>query len=215
MSHAGFFEQKRGSPTGLALVVTAHAAVLGALVLIKGPEIIRAYNEPLVIRNIPVPPDPPANPPPKARELRPETTFTRPRRELDIPIPTGPAGPTTEARPVRELTLRGEEPIRLARIEPITPAIRREAQILSGNLQPPYPPDQQRAERGGVVRLLVHIGPNGRVVSVERLSATNDAFWNATQRHALARWRFRPATIDGRPVESTRTMTVHFRIEDI
>lgn len=215
MSHAGFFEQKRGSPTGLVLVVTAHAAVLGALVLIKGPEIIRTINEPIVIRDIRIPPDPPANPPPETPQSRPDTNFTRPRPDVDIPLPTGPTGPATEARPIPELTLRGEEPIRLARLEPITPAIRREAQILSGNLQPPYPALEQRAERGGTVRVLVQIGTDGRVVSVERLAATSDAFWNATRRHALARWRFRPATIDGRPVESTKTMTVHFRIEDI
>ncbi len=148
MSRAGFFEQKRGSPTGLALVVTAHAAVLGALVLIKGPEIIRPDNGPLVIRTIRVPPDPPANPPPEARELRPETTFTRPRQEVELRDAAGPTGPTTEAGPIPDPGPVAE-PIRLARIETITPAIRRDAQILSGNLQPPYPAAEQRAERGG------------------------------------------------------------------
>ena len=56
--------------------------------------------------------------------------------------------------------------------------------------------------------------PNGRVTAVERLSATSDAFWRATQRQALSRWRFRPATLDGRPVEGIKVMTVTFRIQD-
>jgi protein TonB len=59
----------------------------------------------------------------------------------------------------------------------------------------------------------VTIGADGRVKAVQMVSATSDAFWRATQQHALARWRFRPATLDGRPVESTKLMNVYFRIE--
>ena len=40
MQAAGFLEQKRRSPTGFALVVLAHAGALGALALIKAPEIV-------------------------------------------------------------------------------------------------------------------------------------------------------------------------------
>lgn len=214
MSHAGFFEQKRGSPTGLGLVVLAHVAVLGTLVLIKGPIIIRPVNPPTVVDFIEVETDPPPVAQPEIPETRTETRYTQPVREIEIAASDGPTGMTSEIEPVRIVELPGAGEVEIARVE-LPPPVRREATILSGNLQPPYPPDQQRAERGGLVRLQVHIGPDGRVVSVERLSATNDAFWNATRRHALARWRFRPATIDGRPVESTKTMTVHFRIEDI
>jgi len=53
------------------------------------------------------------------------------------------------------------------------------------------------------------------VTAVQRLSATSDAFWRVTERQALSRWRFRPATVDGRPVETSREMTVTFRIEDV
>jgi protein TonB len=80
-------------------------------------------------------------------------------------------------------------------------------------MQPAYPTSEQRAQRDGSVRLRVTIGADGRVKAVERLSATSDAFWRATQRHALSRWRFRPATVDGRPVESRKVLSVHFRIE--
>jgi protein TonB len=80
-------------------------------------------------------------------------------------------------------------------------------------MQPAYPTSEQRAQRDGSVRLRVTIGADGRVKAVERLSATSDAFWRATERHALSRWRFRPATVDGRPVESRKVLSVHFRIE--
>ena len=63
------------------------------------------------------------------------------------------------------------------------------------------------------MQIRVTIGADGRVKSAERVSATSDAFWRATERHALARWRFRPATLDGRPIESRKVITVDFRID--
>ena len=95
--------------------------------------------------------------------------------------------------------------------------MRREAQLdprYARDLQPPYPAPELRAERDGVVRIRLTIAANGRVTAVERLSATSDAFWRATQQQALNRWRFRPATLDGRPVQGVKVMTVNFRIQD-
>jgi periplasmic protein TonB len=63
-----------------------------------------------------------------------------------------------------------------------------------------------------VVRVL--IGVDGRVKQVERVSADSDGFFEATQRQALARWRFKPATRGGVPVESWKQMNVHFVMED-
>jgi protein TonB len=52
------------------------------------------------------------------------------------------------------------------------------------------------------------------VTAIEQLFATNDSFWRVTERQARTRWRFRPATVDGRPIVSTMLMTVTFRIPD-
>jgi protein TonB len=96
--------------------------------------------------------------------------------------------------------------------------VRRDATVdprYAAALQPPYPLAEQRAERTGTVRVRVTIGVDGRVRAVERLSATNDAFWEVARQQALNRWRFRPATLDGRPVESSKEMTIHFRLADI
>jgi hypothetical protein len=35
-----------------------------------------------------------------------------------------------------------------------------------------------------------------------------------TREQALRHWRFRPATVDGRPVQDTRVMSLVFRITD-
>ncbi|MEI9927866.1 MAG: TonB family protein [Sphingomonas sp.] len=71
-----------------------------------------------------------------------------------------------------------------------------------------------RAQREGTATVRVHIGADGRVVAVEQVRATSAAFFEATRRQALAKWRFRPASRGGIAEDSWRTMTVHFVLTD-
>jgi protein TonB len=219
MTEAGFFQQKRSSPAGFALVVMLHVGVLGAVMLAKGPIFVVPDRGPIDVYNVPIPPEPdpnppepqPDNPPPQhdtVIDTIPPVVQTRPTdtavdiRPVDPQPPFGGTGTDTGTRPA--------DP-------PAPPPVRRAAEIdqrFAAAFQPPYPPAELRAERSGVVRLRVTIGADGRVIRVERLSATSDAFWAVAERQALSRWRFRPATLDGRPVESTKDMTLRFRIED-
>ena len=80
--------------------------------------------------------------------------------------------------------------------------------------QPDYPASERRSGIEGVVVVRVLIGADGRVKAVQQVRAASDAFFEATRKQALARWRFTPATHDGVPVESWRTMTVRFRLEE-
>ena len=45
------------------------------------------------------------------------------------------------------------------------------------------------------------------------ISSASDAFLDVTRRQALAKWKFRPATRDGVPYETWRSMTVRFVLE--
>ena len=80
-------------------------------------------------------------------------------------------------------------------------------------MQPTYPPGERRAEREGVVTMRVTIGRDGRVLNADCVSATSDEFCRATRLHALAKWRFQPATRDGVAVEATKELTVRFQLE--
>jgi len=217
MTSGGFFEQKRASPTGFALVVLGHAALLGAVILIKGPQFIRPQPVDTRIDFIPLPQDPQ---PDRPVDTRPDpaptrVTLTRPDpivpvpRRTDFGIQTGPIDPG----PIRIIP----EPLPPRQPDP-APPVRIEAELdprFASALQPQYPASEQRAQNSGTVRIRVTIGTDGRVRAVARVSATSDAFFAAAERQALNRWRFRPATLDGRPVESTKLMTVHFRIEEV
>jgi protein TonB len=82
------------------------------------------------------------------------------------------------------------------------------------DFQPPYPPSEQRAGREGLVSVRVLIGADGRVKQIEKIAAASDAFWAVTERQALTRWRFRPATRDGVAMEAWREMTVRFEMPE-
>lgn len=219
MANGGFFEQKSASPTRFALVVAAHAGLLGAVMLAAGPEFI--INPPIrtQIFRVPIPQTPPEDPHPTQREDR-QTPIDRPivipDHRIDLPPlpPLGPQTGTETAGPPTGGTVIADPPPDPSPPQPV----RRGAEVdprFAAALQPQYPLAEQRAGRSGSVVIRVTIGPDGRVRAAERVSATSDAFWAVAERQALTRWRFRPATVDGRPVESSKVMTIHFRIEDV
>ena len=224
MTATGFLQQKPRSPTGFGLVLLLHGAAIGGVLMIKGPEII-AKHSPIDIFDIHAPVDPPPVDPPRPTEREdvplptPSTPFV-PDTVVDPP-PTGErfaSGPPTDIWDSRAATSDAGTggggtdtipPLDRPRPEPV----RTDALFSRGvEQQPPYPVAELRAEREGSVRVQVRIGTDGRVKAISRLSATSDAFWRATERHARESWRFRPATEDGRPVESNKTLTVHFRL---
>ena len=130
---------------------------------------------------------------------------------------SGPVVADDPLPPLRDTLPPGPVVVPKADPVPIPDPVRVEARFddrYADALQPPYPPSEQRAQRDGLVRLRVTIGTDGRVKAVERISATSDAFWGMAERHARTRWRFRPATVDGRPVESQKMMTLHFLIQN-
>ena len=78
--------------------------------------------------------------------------------------------------------------------------------------QPLYPGSLLRQEIEGSVKLRFLIGADGRVKLVKILSASHPRFATAAEKQALKKWRFIPATRNGRPVEQWKTITVSFTI---
>ncbi|MFN3943343.1 MAG: energy transducer TonB [Allosphingosinicella sp.] len=219
-----FLDQKPRSPGSLMIVILLHGAAIGALLLAKGPIIV---SDPWVRTEVEFIKEPPPPPPtePEARPEPPESVIARVERI----VPT----PPIERPPVIDQVPQAQPPIfdprvgqtaEPPRIEP-TPLppmpvpspspVRVEADVdprYAAQLQPPYPASEERAGNEGTVAIRVTIGTDGRVKDAERVRASSETFWRATERHARANWRFKPATVDGRPVESRKTMTVHFRL---
>jgi protein TonB len=228
MTANGFLQQKPAKTTSLGLVALLHVGVIGGVLLIKGPQWIREQAGPMEVDLIPVDQPPPPPEPPKPIER--QVVEPQLRSRLDVPpqvIPTPvPSLPSTPTSPIPSGLTDGpattppsgagerEVAVNIPPQRPIPPPTRVEARFdPRAELQPPYPASEQRAEREGEVRLRVTIGANGRVIAATRLSATTEAFWRATERQALSRWRFKPATLGGQPVESSKTLTVHFQLD--
>jgi periplasmic protein TonB len=217
----GFLEEKRRSPASLVAVIGLHAAALGAVIAFGTTTFLPPDRSGLKIITIrPEPPVPPPDqqPPPEQRPDQPQQHQSRLDTPAeDPPISTGPTvtGPSQPPQPPA-----GQAgPVRYAEVTtPRVPDPVRRAAMVDPNyrdaLQPPYPRSMEQEARNGSVRIRITIGTDGRVSSIEQLSASDPAFWQVTERQARNRWRFRPATVDGRPVVSTMVMTVTFRIPD-
>jgi protein TonB len=203
----------------LAAAIAINAAVIGALILSSPVMEAITQRTGLRIENIPLdpPPPPPEVTPPKASRAA-ENRVSPPPEQLNASaslstetsefyvVPTLPLPPLPPIQPAGEV----------ARADPPAPPVMVDARVdqrYARDLQPAYPAGERRAEREGSATIRVTIGTSGRVVAAECVSATSEPFCRATREHALAKWRFQPATRDGVPIEATREMTVRFQLE--
>lgn len=191
---------------GLVGVGLATALVAPDVLPFTDPP-IRTWNEPLPV--IPQPePDPTANPSRQQSQI----TVTRPLAPTGenraavlaepLPLPLAPVvGPPALADPVPPTPV------------PVLRGPQRDPRFI-GQFQPPYPAARQREQVEGSCRVMVAIAPNGRVTTVRALACADQAFFRATERQALSRWRFHPATRDGEPVAGELEQNVVFRLTD-
>lgn len=205
----------RVNPVGLAGASLLNAAVLAG-VLLAAPQVVEQGGALITkIFTITPPPPPPAPP------------IVQTRKQLP---PKPGAGPATVPPKVNTSTqtstnlLTGHSELRFPVtdfgtnsiiIDPVAPPVFNPAKLnmrLTRSLQPEYPPSAVRAGIEGRVSVRVLIGVDGRVKVVEKIDAVDQSLFVATQRHALAAWRFIPASRDGAPVESWHEMTVRFQI---
>lgn len=213
MQASGFLDQKQRHPFALGAALAINLAAVGALMVAKGPtlplppEIITLIN--------PTPDRPPPEPietPPQPRDLpKQRETMTVPRPEVPTTPRTDFVFPPLPRDPV-EGPVGAGKPIDIVAPTPLP--VLTDAALdtrFADDFQPPYPPGKQRLGDEGKAVLRVLIGADGRVKRVERVSG-DDAFLSVSERQALRRWRFKPATRDGVPVETWKTMTVRFEI---
>ena len=216
----GFLEERRRSPASLAAVVGLHGAALAAVMVFGTYTFVKQSPPRTTLIDIadPQPPEPVPPPPPRHPDQQTPQQVDRVTATDTSPInPNTFAAPPTPPAPAQPIAPTG--PVQIARADvPVLPVPVRHAAFVDPNyrdaLQPPYPRPMLDAQRNGSVRVRITIGTDGRVSAIEQLSATDDAFWRVTERQARSRWRFRPATLDGRPIVSTMLMTVTFRIPD-
>ena len=216
MQASGFLDQRtHRHPVGMGVIVAAHAAAIGALMLAKAPIVERAREAIELINITPDrPPPQPVEPPPAPRDTpKARDTLTNPTQivRTDTSESDFIRVPINDSKPLGSI---GTGPVIEITPPPIPMPVLTDAALdrrFADQFQPPYPPGKQRLGEEGKAVLRVLIGTDGRVKKVERVSG-DESFLEVSERQALRRWRFKPATRDGVPVETWKTMTVRFEM---
>ena len=79
------------------------------------------------------------------------------------------------------------------------------------NVPPAYPTDAQRARIQGVVLIEAMIGPDGKVQDARVIRSIPELDQAAI--HAVRKWRYTPAVLDGQAVPVVMTVTVSFSLQ--
>ncbi len=89
--------------------------------------------------------------------------------------------------------------------QPLTPV---------SQVPPMYPRRAQMDGISGWVRLTFIINEDGSVRDIEVVEASpRRGIFDHEASRALARWKFNPQTVDGKPVAATATITINFNLE--
>jgi TonB family protein len=81
------------------------------------------------------------------------------------------------------------------------------------SFRPPFPKELVKLGVEGRVHMMVRVGANGRAQHVEILSAPHPRL-GVVARAAVMRFRFRPGRLNGRKVEASMKLVIHFKIVD-
>src|SRR6185437_6157889 len=80
-------------------------------------------------------------------------------------------------------------------------------------VRPSYPVELQRAGVVGTVRVEAVISKEGALTGTRVISSPDAALTQAVT-DAVSRWRYRPSSLDGQPVEVITTIDVNYSVKD-
>ncbi len=213
--------ERRPSPPAMLVVAVVHIAAIAIVMSARMdlPEKVGTTITKVDFIKEPVPPPPepqriekprPAqstlDTPPTLLPVPPSNIHPIDLRPMPIPLPGEPIiGPAVDPQPPRI------DPQPLPRPAPIRVGPR--FATPDHALRPPYPSSKLDSGEEAVLRLRLSIDERGRVTSVEPVGRTDPAFLQAARRHLTAKWRYQPATEDGRAIASSTVITLRFELQ--
>jgi len=180
----------RPTPARAEKVHTEPSSAHSAL---ESRKVVPTVSSPEVI---PVPQSAPSNPP---AEQNVTVVATKKVQETIPPVAPAPENsppPAPSPRIVAGLTLKPSD-----RFNPC---------YLSYRVEPVYPPEAQKQQIEGVVKIQQVVGTDGRVRSVKLLSGPPLLVTAALE--AARYWRYLPALLNGQPVETEQDVEINFRL---
>jgi protein TonB len=211
-AHRRRIAQRHSAPHLMLAIVAAHIGLIAAVMSARMDLPERVLDPPTVVRPIPIP-EPPAQQPPPPRASQP--TIDRMPSIVDVPRPIERLDPPI-LLPIPDPGVIGPSPAPQPRLDPLPrDPVRVGPRFATppSAIRPPYPPSKIESGEEAVLRLRLSIDPAGRVVAVEPIGRADPAFLAAARHHIAARWRYRPATEDGRAVASSTVITLRFELD--
>jgi len=213
-AHRRTIAGRRSAPHALLVIIVAHIALIAAVMSAR-MELPERQRDRTDVQLIPLKPPPPPQPqPPKP----PSGSSSIDRVKTIVPVPQPPTD-TLDPTPIPSIPDTTIQPGLMP--QPI-PGIAAKAPIRvaarfatpNGAIRPPYPPSKLDSGEEALLRLRLTIDERGRVTAVEPIGRADPAFLAAARRHLLARWRYTPATEDGRAIASATQITLRFELEE-
>ncbi len=124
--------------------------------------------------------------------------------------PATTPSPPSQSAPEVNLDADGDPGTGIVSGPNVVPASPEDGRI---NTPPAYPRAAAMRHEEGTVGLIVSIAPDGHAAAVDVASSSGYTALDDAARRAVARWRFRPAIEDGKPVPSVFNEQIEFTLE--
>lgn len=213
------FAQNDVSPArrfgGLIAVTLLHVLIAYALITGLAHKLVDVVRQPVevtIIEDIkPPPPDkPPPLPPPKPA-APPPPFIPPPEVQIQPPAEPNPIQSKTEQAPPHQDFIRPAD----APPAPVAAPVR-VAPVVTANACeiPPYPKAAQRMGEEGVVALSILIGADGRVSDSRVVKSSGSKNLDRATQAGLSLCKFKPGSLDGKPVEMWVPFSYRWRLPD-
>ncbi|MGK2284862.1 energy transducer TonB [Pedomonas sp. V897] len=209
-------QMSKGRIGAIVVVVAIHIMLGWAFSAGLAPKFVKLIQGPLEVTDIKEAPPPEDEPPPPPEELVEIPPYVPPP-DLPIELPPPPAPPPITT----QQTVRQVEPPRVVQPAPAAPVeakpavTRVPAKPSRRNVigEDDYPSASLRAEEEGVTRVRFVVNAEGRVEQCSVVeSSGHPRLDERTCELVVRRFRFEPATENGKPVPETRTQSVKWQI---
>jgi protein TonB len=206
----------RNRAVALGLVALLHVGLGYAFITGLALKAVKAIVQPLETVNVKEDVPPPAEPPPP------------PPKDIEIPpfVPPPEVSVAQEAAPTITTQTTVPQPQPPVFTPPAPPAPPAAAPTVAptpatpkgrgnGISEDDYPDASRRAEEQGVTRVQYTVSPDGRATGCTVIASSGfPRLDDATCKIIERRFRFNPATRDGKPVTETKTQPVRWQLKD-
>lgn len=210
--------ERRPSPNLMLLIISAHVAIIAAVMSAKSDLPRRLVDGPTLVQLIRSPKAPPPQQQPQKSPRIPKPSASTsatlvpkaaqpnvPETTATLSLPTaGELGAVTEP----------QQPLLPLNPPPLAASTPAQPLTAASDLKPPYPESKLLAGEEAVLTLRLTVDENGRVIEVDPIGRADPVFLASARRHLMSRWRYKPAMQGGHAVQSTLVVTLRFELDD-